>query len=73
METKRMYSNLNIFDTWLRDEMRRQEISVTKLAKISGVHPNTIRNYLANRCDPTRCNILCIVNALGYDAAVVSK
>ena len=73
METRQMCSNLNVFDTWLRQEMKRQDIKVAKLAKMSGVHPNTIRNYLANRCDPTLCNILCIVNALGYDVAVVER
>lgn len=73
METTQMCFNLNIFDTWLRQEIRRQNIKVSELSKRSGVHPNTIRNYLTNRCDPTLCNILCLVNALGYDAVVVKK
>ena len=73
METKQMCFNLNIFDTWLRQEIERQGITVAKLSKKSGVHPNTVRNYLANRCDPSLCNILCIANALGYEVMVVKK
>lgn len=76
METKPMYSNItkiDKFSDWLREEMKMQELKVTKLAKISGVHPNTIRNYLAERCEPTLFNAECLVVALGYDLVVVPR
>ena len=73
METKQMFSNLDIFEKWLSDEIKAQGLSVTKLSKISGVHPNTIRNYLAHRCDPTLYNAWLLVNALGYSLGAIPK
>lgn len=73
METKQMYSNLNKFEAWLISEMKKQELNAPKLSKISGVHPNTIRNYLAHRCEPSLYSVLCLVNALGYDVVAVKK
>lgn len=73
METKQMYSNLTDFAEWLRQTMSEQGINVTKLSKISGVHPNTIRNYLAHRCEPTHYNVLLLVDALGYALEAVKK
>jgi DNA-binding phage protein len=74
METKQMYSNINKlhkFSDWLREELESQDLKVTRLAKISGVHQNTIRNYLAERCEPTLFNVQCLVTALGYELAVI--
>lgn len=73
METTQMFSNLDIFEQWLSREIKSQGLSVTKLANISGVHPNTIRNYLARRCDPTFYNAWLLINALGYDLGVVKR
>lgn len=70
METKQMCSNLLNFEEWLRAEMKAQEIKASKLGQISGVHPNTIRNYLAGRCEPTMYNVLLLVRALGYELGV---
>jgi transcriptional regulator with XRE-family HTH domain len=75
METKQMYSNvqkLGKFTWWLKLEMEKRNLTVTKLAQMSGVHPNTIRNYLAERCEPTLYNVDCIVIALGYELGVIS-
>lgn len=74
METKSMCSNVQRiykFSEWLKSELDSRHISTTKLAQRSGVHPNTIRNYLANRCEPTLYNVQCIVTALGYDVGVI--
>jgi len=68
-----MYSNLDDFEKWLRHQMNEKSITVTKLSKISGVHPNTIRNYLAHRCEPTHYNVVLLVNALGYTVEAVLK
>lgn len=76
METKPMYSNvtkIDKFSDWLREEIKMRHLTVTRLAKISGVHPNTIRNYLAERCEPTLFNVECLINAFGYDLAVVPR
>lgn len=73
METRPMYSNLINFEQWLSREIELQEITITKLAKISGVHPNTIHNYLAHRCEPSFYNVLCIVRALGYDVGAIPR
>lgn len=58
------------FADWLKSVLSENNISVVKLAKISGVHPNTIHNYLAERCEPSLFNVQCITNALGYELAV---
>ena len=76
METKQMCSNvqkIDKFSEWLKSELDSRQISTAKLAQISGVHPNTIRNYLAERCDPTLFNVQCVVNALGYDVGVIPR
>ena len=73
METKPMYSNLTDFAEWLRKEMTEQKISGTKLSRISGVHPNTIRTYLAHRCEPTFYNVLLLTRALGYDVGAFKR
>lgn len=76
METKQMCSNAEIlgkFSFWLGTQLDRRNMPVTRLAKLSGVHPNTIRNYLAERCEPTLYNVHCIVEALGYDLGVIKK
>ena len=64
METRQMYSNLLNFEEWLRAEMKAQEIKAQKLGQMSGVHPNTIRNYLAGRCEPTMYNVLLLPEAI---------
>ena len=76
METKQMFSNvqrLGRFSWWLKQQLEARELSVNKLSQISGVHPNTIRNYLAGRCEPTLYNVECIVIALGYELGVLQK
>ena len=76
METKQMCSNVQKiynFSEWLRSELDRQHLTATKLSQISGVHKNTIRNYLVDRCEPTLFNIQCVVNALGYDVVVIPR
>lgn len=73
METKQMYSDINEFEPWLRQEIAKQKLTVTKLSKISGVHPNTIRNYLAHRCEPTFYNVCQLVNALGYTVGAIKQ
>lgn len=73
METKQMCSDLINFEKWLRHQLNEQKITVAKLSKISGVHPNTIRNYLARRCEPTFYNVLCLTRALGYDVMAVKR
>lgn len=73
METIQMFSNPGIFEKWLRNEIKAQGLSVSKLGKLSGVHPNTIRNYLAHRCEPTLYNAWLLVQALGYSLGAVPK
>lgn len=76
METKQMYSNvtkIDRFSDWLREQLDTKNMPTARIAKLSGVHPNTIRNYLAGRCEPTLFNVMCIVNALGYDLGVIKK
>lgn len=73
METKQMYSNIDNFAEWLGRQIKERNITVTKLSKISGVHPNTIRNYLAHRCEPTFYNVVLLVKALGYELEAVQR
>jgi transcriptional regulator with XRE-family HTH domain len=76
METKPMCSNVQKiykFSEWLKSELDSRHLTVARLAQISGVHPNTIRNYLAERCEPTLFNVQCIVNALDYDMGVIPR
>ncbi len=73
METKQTCSNLINFEKWLSHQIKEQDITVTKLAKISGVHPNTIRNYLARRCEPTFYNVVLLVKALGFELEAVKR
>ena len=76
METKRMYSKIEeieVFSDWLSRKLEYREMTVTRLAKLSGVHPNTIHNYLAGRCEPTLFNAQCILNALGYKLGALDK
>jgi transcriptional regulator with XRE-family HTH domain len=68
-----MYSNLTNFAGWLRRELADRHWTVAKLAKVSSVHPNTIRNYLANRCEPSYYNVRLIVWALGYELGAVPR
>jgi DNA-binding phage protein len=71
-----MYSNVETigkFSDWLRGQLDAKNMSTARIAKLSGVHPNTIRNYLAERCEPTLFNVICIVSALGYDLGVIRK
>lgn len=73
METRPMYSNvekIDKFSDWLRSQIQMRNFTITKLSKVSGVHPNTIRNYLAERCEPTFYNVQLLVNALGYNVGV---
>jgi transcriptional regulator with XRE-family HTH domain len=70
METKQMYFN---FADWLRNELLTRRMTVVKLATMSGVHPNTIRNYLSFRCEPSLYNVNLIVAALGYRLEVVKR
>ena len=74
METKPMCSNvreIHKFSDWLNIELDSRHLTVARLSQISGVHPNTIRNYLAERCEPTLFNVRCIATALGYELAVI--
>ena len=74
METKQMYSNVEIlgdFPEWLRTQLTDKNMKVARLSKLSGVHPNTIRNYLAGRCEPSYYNVILLVKALGYELGVV--
>ena len=76
METKQMCSKaqrIHNFSEWLNSELDNSHLTVAKLARISGVHQNTIRNYLAERCEPTLFNVQCVVNALGYDVGVIPR
>lgn len=73
METRPMYFNLINFAEWLSAEIEKQHISVSKLSKISCVHPNTVHNYLSHRCEPTFYNVVRIVNALGYDVGAIPR
>ena len=73
METRQMCSKLGNFSEWLKSQLNDRGISVMRLSQMSGVHPNTIRNYLSKRCEPTLYNVLCLVSALGYDLGVISK
>lgn len=73
METKQMYSNMNNFGKWLSHQLNERNITVTKLSRVSGVHPNTIRNYLAGRCEPSFYNVVQIVKALGYELEAVKR
>jgi hypothetical protein len=73
METKPMYFNLTNFAGWLRKELEERHMTVSKLSKLSSVHPNTIRNYLAHRCEPSYYNVLLIVWALGYELGAIPK
>ena len=73
METKQMCSNVADFSAWLRKQLDEQKMTVARVAKISGVHPNTIRNYLSYRCEPTFYNVLCIAKALGYDIEAIKR
>ena len=76
METKPMCSKgqtLYSFSDWLKSEREDNPITIVKLAQISGVHQNTISNYLSGRCEPTLFNAQCIVNSLGYDLVVVPR
>ena len=76
METKQMYSNaekIEKFSDWLRYELITRHITVRKLSRMSGVHINTIHNYLHEKCEPSLYNVTCIVNALGYDLGVMRK
>lgn len=76
METKQMCSNVTEipnFVDWLRSEMDIQNLTMTKLGQISGVHRNTIHNYFVGICEPTLFTAQCLVNALGYELAVVPR
>lgn len=76
METKPMCSNvqkISKFSEWLRYELDNRHLSITRLSQLSGVHPNTIRNYLAGRCEPTMFSAECLINALGYDLVVIPR
>lgn len=73
METRPMYSNVDNFAWWLKRQLEDRNITTVRLSKLSGVHPNTIRNYLSGRCEPTFYNVRCIVNALGYRLEAVKK
>lgn len=73
METKQMSFDMNNFAKWLSHQLKARNMSVTRLSKISGVHPNTIRNYLANRCEPSFYNVVMIVSAFGYRLEAVEK
>ena len=66
METRLTCSNLDDFTAWMISQMDAQGITVSQLSELSGVHPNTIRNYLRHTCGPTLYNVSCIAKALGY-------
>ena len=71
METKQMYSDLIDFDLWLIRRLEERNMKISTLAKLSGVHPNTIRNYVHNKCAPTLYNVLCIAQVLGYTVEAI--
>lgn len=74
MQTKPMCSSaekLGKFSHWLKCKLETRHMTVSRLSQMSGVHPNTIRNYLAGRCEPTMYNVDCIVRALGYELGVM--
>jgi DNA-binding phage protein len=68
-----MCSSVTNFEKWLRHQIKEQGWTIAKLAKVSGVHRNTIYNYLDHRCEPTYFNVLLIVRALGYDLEAIKK
>ena len=68
-----MYFNLADFRGWLREQLAEKQLTVTELANMSRVHPNTIRNYLAGRCDPSYYNVRLIVQALGYELGAIPR
>lgn len=74
METKQMYSKvekIDKFSDWLRNQIMTRNFTITRLAKLSGVHPNTISNYLNERCEPTFYNVVLLVKALGYELGAI--
>ncbi len=73
METKQMCSNIADFATWLNYQLTLHNMKVSYLSKISGVHANTIRNYLSHRCEPTLYNTILIVRAFGYELEAVKS
>jgi hypothetical protein len=76
METKQMYSKvekIDKFSDWLRNQIVTRNFTITRLSKLSGVHPNTIRNYLGERCEPTFYNVTLLVKALGYEVGAVKE
>lgn len=76
METRPMCSDIEKigkFSDWLKSQLESRNMSISRLAKISGVHPNTIRNYLSLRCEPTLYNVICLTHALGYDLGVIRR
>lgn len=76
METARMSFNTESvfnFSEWLREELHYREMTVVKLSKLSGIHANSIHNYLDHRCEPSLFSAHCIFNALGYDLGVMPR
>lgn len=76
MEIRPMYSEsqkLGKFSWWLKLQLEQRKLTVVKLGQMSGVHPNTIHNYLTGRSEPSLYNADSIIRALGYELAVISK
>jgi transcriptional regulator with XRE-family HTH domain len=73
METRQMYSNLDDFASWLKMQLEEKHLTVLKLSQMSGVHHNTLHNYIHGRCEPTLYSARCIANALGYDLGVMKN
>lgn len=61
------------FSDWLQMELKRQHISPSKLAEMSGVSIQSISHYLHGSRSPSLYNATCILSAFGKRFTVVNQ
>lgn len=61
------------FNTWLVDEMERQDVSIRSLSRASGIDHSTISRIAAADRDPLLATANRIAGALGYQLQIVAR
>lgn len=62
-----------VFGNWLKDALKRKEMTQKELAELVGISKSSITMYIRNGVHPNRETLTNILHALGYKEEYVSE